>query len=115
MYVRLSLLPPTPQFPSSAFPPSQFTIDDSLPFQLNIFLAQVFSLLGTLAVVCYGLPWVTLLLVPLAMIYHKIQHYYRRTSRWAWQGGGRGQLVHIDPPCGCDVDCNHMFSFPLES
>lgn len=50
-----------------------YTIDDSLPFILNIFLAQLFGILGTVVVICYGLPWFTLLLLPLGVVYYKIQ------------------------------------------
>ena len=59
----------------------QYAIDDSLPFILNILLAQLFGLLGTLLVTCYGLPWFTFLLLPLALFYYNIQKFYRRTSR----------------------------------
>ncbi|XP_064395751.1 ATP-binding cassette sub-family C member 10-like [Halichondria panicea] len=58
-----------------------YAIDDSLPFILNILLAQFFAILGTLAVTCYGLPWFALLLLPLGLLYYHIQKYYRRTSR----------------------------------
>ncbi|KAL5483667.1 hypothetical protein EMCRGX_G020072 [Ephydatia muelleri] len=58
-----------------------YAIDDSLPFILNILLAQVYSLLGTLVVTCYGLPYVAILIVPLGMLYYQIQAYYRVTSR----------------------------------
>ncbi len=61
----------------------QYAIDDSLPFILNILLAQFFAILGTLAVTCYGLPWFALLLLPLGLLYYHIQKYYRRTSRYA--------------------------------
>lgn len=50
-----------------------YSIDDSLPFILNIFLAQLFGILGTVVVICYGLPWFTLLLLPLGAVYYKIQ------------------------------------------
>lgn len=56
-------------------------IDDSLPFVLNILLAQGAGLVGVLSVTTYGLPWSLLLLVPLAFAYHSIQQYYRWTSR----------------------------------
>ena len=58
-----------------------YAIDDSLPFIMNILLAQVYSLLGTLIVTCYGLPYVAILIVPLGMLYYQIQAYYRVTSR----------------------------------
>nr|XP_028580133.1 multidrug resistance-associated protein 7 isoform X1 [Podarcis muralis]XP_028580134.1 multidrug resistance-associated protein 7 isoform X1 [Podarcis muralis]XP_028580135.1 multidrug resistance-associated protein 7 isoform X1 [Podarcis muralis]XP_028580136.1 multidrug resistance-associated protein 7 isoform X1 [Podarcis muralis]XP_028580137.1 multidrug resistance-associated protein 7 isoform X1 [Podarcis muralis]XP_028580138.1 multidrug resistance-associated protein 7 isoform X1 [Podarcis mu len=58
-----------------------YCVDDSLPFLLNIFLANIFGLLGMLVMITYGLPWIGLVLLPLAAIYYSIQHYYRRTSR----------------------------------
>nr|AIN44105.1 multidrug resistance-associated protein 5-like protein [Laodelphax striatellus] len=58
-----------------------YTIDDSLPFIANIFLAQIFGLIGTVIVTVYGLPWLTLLLLPLIPIYLWIQNHYRLTSR----------------------------------
>ncbi|XP_076314216.1 LOW QUALITY PROTEIN: ATP-binding cassette sub-family C member 10-like [Tachypleus tridentatus] len=58
-----------------------YTVDDSLPFIINILLAQFFSLIGTLAITCFGLPWIILLLVPLGAVYYNIQRYYRHTSR----------------------------------
>uniref|UniRef100_A0AAV2LJ37 ATP-binding cassette sub-family C member 10 n=1 Tax=Knipowitschia caucasica TaxID=637954 RepID=A0AAV2LJ37_KNICA len=57
-----------------------YSIDDSLPFILNIFLANVFGLLGLVVVVSYGLPWILLALVPLALLYHRLQSFYRHTS-----------------------------------
>ncbi|XP_078352062.1 ATP-binding cassette sub-family C member 10-like isoform X2 [Oculina patagonica] len=58
-----------------------YSIDDSLPFILNIFLAQAFGVAGTVVITCYGLPWFVLVLVPLVLVYYYIQNYYRRTSR----------------------------------
>ncbi|XP_038567664.1 multidrug resistance-associated protein 7 isoform X1 [Micropterus salmoides] len=58
-----------------------YSVDDSLPFILNILLANVFSLLGMLVVISYGLPWVLVPLLPLALLYHRTQHFYRHTSR----------------------------------
>lgn len=58
-----------------------YSIDDSLPFILNIFLAQAFGVAGTVVITCYGLPWFILVLVPLVLVYYYIQNYYRRTSR----------------------------------
>ena len=81
IYPCPSFLPHIP--PSPLSPPSlQYAIDDSLPFILNILLAQLSGLFGTLVVTCYGLPWFTLLLVPLGLLYYHIQKYYRRTSRY---------------------------------
>jgi len=50
-----------------------FSVDDTLPFILNIFLAQSFSLLGVVVVCCYGLPYIVLLIAPLTVIYYVIQ------------------------------------------
>nr|XP_033480550.1 multidrug resistance-associated protein 7 [Epinephelus lanceolatus]XP_033480551.1 multidrug resistance-associated protein 7 [Epinephelus lanceolatus] len=58
-----------------------YTVDDALPFILNILLANVFGLLGMMVVISYGLPWVLVLLLPLALVYHHTQRFYRHTSR----------------------------------
>ncbi|NXP50331.1 MRP7 protein, partial [Heliornis fulica] len=58
-----------------------YCVDDSLPFILNIFLANMYGLLGMLVIITYGLPWIGLFLLPLAALYFSIQRYYRRTSR----------------------------------
>eukprot|EP00058_Branchiostoma_floridae_P004581 XP_002590069.1 hypothetical protein BRAFLDRAFT_83311 [Branchiostoma floridae] len=63
------------------FSSDMYSIDDSLPFIMNILLAQTYGVAGTIVVTCYGLPWFTVLLLPLAFIYHRIQKYYRHTSR----------------------------------
>ena len=36
---------------------NQYTVDDSLPFILNIFLAQLFGVVGHLVVCAYAVPW----------------------------------------------------------
>ncbi|NXR10010.1 MRP7 protein, partial [Semnornis frantzii] len=58
-----------------------YCVDDSLPFMLNIFLANMYGLLGMLIMMTYGLPWIGLVLLPLAALYFFIQRYYRCTSR----------------------------------
>ncbi|XP_067115329.1 ATP-binding cassette sub-family C member 10 isoform X1 [Osmerus mordax] len=58
-----------------------YSIDDSLPFVLNILLANIFCVLGILVVMSYGLPWVLVPLIPLALVYHRTQRFYRYTSR----------------------------------
>ncbi|XP_073732038.1 ATP-binding cassette sub-family C member 10 [Misgurnus anguillicaudatus] len=58
-----------------------YSVDDSLPFVLNILLANVFGLVGMLVVMSYGLPWVLLPLVPLGALYYQTQCYYRHSSR----------------------------------
>ncbi|XP_060531878.1 ATP-binding cassette sub-family C member 10 isoform X2 [Cylas formicarius] len=63
------------------FSSDTYTVDDSLPFILNILLAQTFGLLGSIVITVYGLPWICLFLVPLVPIYQWLQNYYRLTSR----------------------------------
>ncbi|KAJ8730790.1 hypothetical protein PYW08_002203 [Mythimna loreyi] len=63
------------------FSSDTYTVDDSLPFILNILLAQSFSLLGAAAVTLYGLPWLVVGVGPLAFIYYRLQRRYRVTSR----------------------------------
>lgn len=58
-----------------------YAIDDSLPFILNILLAVTVGLIGILAITCYSLPWFSVALIPLSIIYYMIQNYYRWTSR----------------------------------
>ena len=58
-----------------------YTIDFDLPFNLNIFLAQTFSLTGALIITIYGLPLILVLLALLSVLYFLLQHFYRRTSR----------------------------------
>ncbi|XP_037010121.2 ATP-binding cassette sub-family C member 10 isoform X1 [Artibeus jamaicensis] len=56
-------------------------VDDSLPFILNILLANSAGLLGLLVVLGSGLPWLLLLLPPLSLIYYRVQRHYRASSR----------------------------------
>ncbi|NWV84549.1 MRP7 protein, partial [Dasyornis broadbenti] len=63
------------------FSSDMYCVDDSLPFILNIFLADIYGLLGMLVIITYGLPWIGLVLLPLAVVYFFIQRYYRFTSR----------------------------------
>ncbi|NXR48741.1 MRP7 protein, partial [Hippolais icterina] len=58
-----------------------YCVDSSLPFILNIFLANIYGLLGMLVIMTYGLPWIGLVLLPLAVVYFFVQRYYRFTSR----------------------------------
>jgi len=58
-----------------------YGVDDSLPFIMNIFFAQGFGLVGSIAVSCYGLPYFAIVLLPLGCIYYYVQRYYRQTSR----------------------------------
>ncbi|XP_058226625.1 ABC transporter C family member 13 [Rhododendron vialii] len=58
-----------------------YTIDDALPFILNILLANFVGLLGIAIVLAYVQVVFLLLLLPLWYIYSKLQFYYRSTSR----------------------------------
>ena len=56
-------------------------MDDSLPFILNIFLAQVAGVIGPIGVTAYAVPWIIIVLVPLAFILYDVQLRYRPASR----------------------------------
>ena len=58
-----------------------YTVDDSLPFILNILLAQVVGVVGPILVCAYAVPWIILVLVPLAFILYDVQLRYRPASR----------------------------------
>eukprot|EP01062_Namystynia_karyoxenos_P068259 TRINITY_DN6263_c1_g1_i1.p1 TRINITY_DN6263_c1_g1~~TRINITY_DN6263_c1_g1_i1.p1 ORF type:complete len:1471 (+),score=387.48 TRINITY_DN6263_c1_g1_i1:72-4415(+) len=58
-----------------------YGVDDSLPFIMNILLANIYGLAGSLAVTLYGLPYFGIVLVPVGVIYYRIQHFYRQSSR----------------------------------
>ncbi|KAL2628814.1 hypothetical protein R1flu_013500 [Riccia fluitans] len=63
------------------FASDQYTVDDALPFVVNNLIAQLFSLTGIIAVLCW-VQWTFLLvLIPLGFMYHRLQRYYRATSR----------------------------------
>ena len=53
-----------------------YTVDDSLPFILNILLAQLVGVIGPILVCTYAVPWITLVLVPLAFILYDVQMRY---------------------------------------
>ncbi|KAI4331178.1 hypothetical protein MLD38_029388 [Melastoma candidum] len=58
-----------------------YTIDDSLPFILNILLAHFVGLLGIVIVLSYVQVFILSLLLPLGYIYSKLQFFYRSSSR----------------------------------
>ncbi|XP_041780046.1 ATP-binding cassette sub-family C member 10 [Anopheles merus] len=58
-----------------------YAVDDTLPFIMNILLAQFFGLLGALLISLYAMPWLGLLIVPLVPIYLSLQNKYRFASR----------------------------------
>lgn len=57
------------------------TADDALPFTLNILLANMFGLAGTIVVLCLSEPYLLLALLPLTVLYKYVQSYYRHTAR----------------------------------
>ena len=52
------------------------TVDDQLPFMLNIVLAQIFSLLGSIAVMIYSDPFVILFLILVGVAYFRFVQYH---------------------------------------
>lgn len=58
-----------------------YSVDESLPFILNIFLKDFADVVGTLVIIFYGNKFVLLLLVPLSIIYFRLQSNYRPLSR----------------------------------
>ncbi|XP_055853767.1 ATP-binding cassette sub-family C member 10 [Episyrphus balteatus] len=63
------------------FSSDTYTIDDSLPFILNILLAQVVGLTGALCISLYAMPWLGLIVIPMIPIYLSLQYRYRYASR----------------------------------
>lgn len=63
------------------FSSDTYTVDDNLPFVMNILLAQLFGLLGTILTTLFALPWVAVVIVPMLPIYLNIQQRYRQASR----------------------------------
>jgi ATP-binding cassette, subfamily C (CFTR/MRP), member 10 len=55
--------------------------DDALPFIANIFLAQVFGLVGMAAVLVFTQPYLVFACLPIVLIYSRLQIYFRATSR----------------------------------
>ncbi len=58
-----------------------WTVDDSLPFILNILLAQSAALVGTAAILVLASPWTILALIIVSPLYHRLQAFYRASSR----------------------------------
>ena len=63
------------------FSTDMYSIDENIPFQGNIFLAQTFALLGSLTIIALTSPLFLLLVPPLAVLYIYMQRQYRATSR----------------------------------
>lgn len=58
-----------------------FTVDDSLPFIMNIFLAQLVGVVCPIIVCIYAVPWIVLVLAPLGFFLFDLQSKYRPASR----------------------------------
>jgi ABC-type multidrug transport system fused ATPase/permease subunit len=56
-------------------------IDETIPVNIQQFLVQSFILIGVIAVQTVVSPFFLALLIPIAIAYHKIQSYFRPTSR----------------------------------
>lgn len=78
-----------------------FCIDDQLPFMLNIVLAQVFLLLGSLVTIAYSDYLVIGVVLIVGVLYYKLQRYYRHTSR----GLRRMDAVYKTPLMAILCDC----------
>ncbi|TKR89661.1 hypothetical protein L596_013728 [Steinernema carpocapsae] len=57
-----------------------YTVDDSLPFQLNICLASFFNLMGALILMFFALPTLIPFVVVIGIVYYALQRYYRFTT-----------------------------------
>lgn len=63
------------------FSSDTYSVDDSLPFILNILLAQLLGLAGALCISLYAMPWLGLIIIPMVPIYLNLQYRYRHASR----------------------------------
>ena len=57
------------------------TIDDNLPFILNILLSQSFLLVGSCILIVYAFPPMLIILLLILVLYNILQSYYRASSR----------------------------------
>ncbi|XP_033736227.1 multidrug resistance-associated protein 7-like [Pecten maximus] len=57
------------------------TIDDSISHMVMVVLSQFFEVVGTIVMVCYGMPWFIAIIIPVGSIYFRLQERYRHTSR----------------------------------
>ncbi|KAL8022325.1 putative sulfonylurea receptor, AAA+ ATPase domain-containing protein [Plasmopara halstedii] len=57
------------------------TVDETLPFILNLFLRDAAELLGLVVILFYGNRLVLVVLVPLSILYFHLQRVYRPSSR----------------------------------
>ncbi|XP_078738358.1 ATP-binding cassette sub-family C member 2-like [Lampetra fluviatilis] len=57
------------------------TIDEMIPMSVRPWLISLFSVLGTVVVICVATPVFTAIVVPLAILYFFLQRFYMKTSR----------------------------------
>ncbi|XP_069108585.1 ATP-binding cassette sub-family C member 10-like [Argopecten irradians] len=57
------------------------TIDASLSHMVMVIVSQLFEVVGTVVMVCYGMPWFIAIVIPVGSIYYRLQEKYRHTSR----------------------------------
>ena len=58
-----------------------YTVDSDVPIDVNILLSTLCELIGVVVVTCYGLPYILISFIPLAILYYFIQKYYRCAAR----------------------------------
>ncbi|WWC88113.1 uncharacterized protein L201_003017 [Kwoniella dendrophila CBS 6074] len=58
-----------------------FVIDEVLIFALGSFFRTTTQVVGTVAVIAYGAPFVLLVFIPLGLLYRMVMRYYLATSR----------------------------------
>lgn len=64
------------------FSSDQLNVDETLPFQANILLAQLFGLIGTCVIILYASSgWLLVSVLPIGLLYWHTQKRYRFTSR----------------------------------
>ncbi|KAF6731478.1 Canalicular multispecific organic anion transporter 1 [Oryzias melastigma] len=58
-----------------------FTIDEAIPHSFRSWLLSLLAVLGTLFVISLAIPFFTIVIIPLAVIYFFVQRFYVATSR----------------------------------
>lgn len=58
-----------------------YTIDQTLPNTMNMYITNLFSVIATFAVIIVATPWFAAICVPLLAIYGYVQNYYIPCSR----------------------------------
>ncbi|XP_058124357.1 multidrug resistance-associated protein 1 isoform X3 [Anopheles coustani] len=57
------------------------TVDNTLPQLVRSFIAQFFSVVATLVVICISTPVFAAVIVPIGILYYAVQRFYVATSR----------------------------------